>query len=162
MIEIMNKTSTSKIMVAVISLMLIIACSTAQSTTQYFLTVDEVLSQGSKYVERNIRISGVVLGDTIEYDESSRTLSFTIANVPADNKTIDEQGGLEKVLHEAANDPNNPTIKVSFVGPKPELLRDEAQAIMTGKLARDGIFHADELLLQCPSRYEEAVPEQVQ
>jgi cytochrome c-type biogenesis protein CcmE len=40
------------------------------------------------------------------------------------------------------------------------LLRHEAQAIMTGELGEDGIFYADELLLKCPTKYEEAVPEQ--
>jgi len=42
------------------------------------------------------------------------------------------------------------------------LLKDEAQAIMTGHLGEDGIFYADELLLKCPTKYEEAVPEQVE
>ena len=40
------------------------------------------------------------------------------------------------------------------------LLRNEAQAIMTGKLGADGVFQLDELLLKCPTKYEEAVPEQ--
>ena len=31
---------------------------------------------------------------------------------------------------------------------------------MTGQLGTDGIFHADELLLKCPTKYEEAVPGQ--
>ena len=31
---------------------------------------------------------------------------------------------------------------------------------MTGQLGEDGIFYADELLLKCPTKYEEAVPEQ--
>jgi cytochrome c-type biogenesis protein CcmE len=37
---------------------------------------------------------------------------------------------------------------------------NEAQAIVTGHLGEDGIFYADELLLKCPTKYEEAVPEQ--
>jgi cytochrome c-type biogenesis protein CcmE len=41
------------------------------------------------------------------------------------------------------------------------LLRDEAQAIMTGHIGADNIFYADELLLKCPTKYEEAVPSQV-
>jgi cytochrome c-type biogenesis protein CcmE len=41
------------------------------------------------------------------------------------------------------------------------MLRDEAQAIVTGRMAADGIFHADELLLKCPTKYQEAVPSQV-
>jgi len=49
---------------------------------------------------------------------------------------------------------------VVYIGPKPDLLRDEAQAIMTGHMAADGIFYADELLLKCPTRYEQAVPAQ--
>lgn len=127
----------------------------------YFLTIDEVLAQESKFVGRNIRISGIVLDGTIEYDEAAQSLSFTVANVPADYKTVEELGGLEKVLQEAATDPGNIRIKIQFGGTRPELLRDGAQAIMTGKLGSDGIFYADEILLRCPVRYEEAVPEQV-
>ena len=44
----------------------------------------------------------------------------------------------------------------------PDLLQNEAQAILTGQLGADGVFYADELLLKCPTRYEEAVPQQVQ
>ena len=32
---------------------------------------------------------------------------------------------------------------------------------MTGKMGADGIFHADELLLKCPTKYEQALPDQV-
>ena len=51
-------------------------------------------------------------------------------------------------------------MKVVYVGLKPDLLRNEAQAIMTGHLGAHGVFYADELLLKCPTRYEEVVPEQ--
>jgi cytochrome c-type biogenesis protein CcmE len=40
-------------------------------------------------------------------------------------------------------------------------LRNEAQAIVTGHLGEDGAFRADELLLKCPTKYQEAVPSQV-
>ena len=132
------------------------------TTAQYFLTVDEVLRREAELVERNIRISGVVVGDSIEYDESALTLSFTIANVPADYETVEQLGGLEKVLHESANDPDNSTIKVIYVGLKPGPLQNESQPILTGRLGEDGIFYAQEILLRCPTRYEAAVPEQVQ
>ena len=89
-------------------------------------------------------------------------MTFTIANIPGDNKVIEQQGGLAKVLHEAVVNSNSRRLDVVYVGPKPDLLRDEAQAIMTGKVGQDGVFHADELLLKCPTKYEEAVPQQVQ
>lgn len=73
---------------------------------------------------------------------------------------IDARGGLAKVLHEAVTDPNATRMKVIYEGPKPDLLRNEAQAIMTGRIGPDGVFHADELLLKCPSRYSDEVPSQ--
>jgi cytochrome c-type biogenesis protein CcmE len=57
-------------------------------------------------------------------------------------------------------DTNRQRIEVVYIGVKPDLLRDEAQAIMTGKIDENGVFVADELLLKCPTKYEEAVPEQ--
>ena len=59
---------------------------------------------------------------------------------------------------EALRDPEAARLPVVYVGPKPDLLRHEAQAIVTGKLGGDGVFYADELLLKCPTRYEEEVP----
>jgi cytochrome c-type biogenesis protein CcmE len=108
-----------------------------------------------------MRVSGAIIGDTIQYDPQTLTLSFTVAHVTGDNNEIEEQGGLAEVLHQAVIDPNRAHMKVVYVGPKPDLLRNEAQAIMTGHLADDGVFYADELLLKCPTRYEEAVPSQV-
>ena len=100
------------------------------------------------------------MGDTVVYEPETLTLEFTVAHVPGDNSEIEAQGGLGKVLYDAVNDPNRSQLQVVYVGPKPDLLRHEAQAIMTGELGEDGIFYADELLLKCPTKYEEAVPEQ--
>jgi cytochrome c-type biogenesis protein CcmE len=130
------------------------------SSVQYFLTVGEVLGEKDKMVDRQIRISGAVIGESIEFDETSGKLTFQIADVPADYKTIEQQGGLAIVLENAVNDPSLQRTPVVYVGEKPELLRNMAQVIMTGELHSDGIFYADEILLKCPSRYEEAVPDQ--
>ena len=112
-------------------------------------------------VGKNVRISGAVVGDSIQYDPQTLLLHFTIANVPADNKQIEAQGGLAAVLHAAVTDPARTRIQVVYTGPKPDLLRDEAQAIMTGHVDDSNVFYADELLLKCPTKYEEAVPSQV-
>jgi cytochrome c-type biogenesis protein CcmE len=134
--------------------------SNLTSNQQYFMTVNELMSRQSELVGRNIRISGVVLGDTIQYD--GQTLSFTIANVPDSAAQIQDDGGLAEVLHTAATDPTAQKVQVVLVNqPKPDLLQNEAQAIVTGTLGSDGVFHADELLLKCPTRYQQAVPNQV-
>jgi cytochrome c-type biogenesis protein CcmE len=134
---------------------------TATATSaEYFLTIDELNAKGSGVVDKNLRVSGAVIGDSIQYDAQSLTLSFEVAHVPADNLAIESEGGLAEVLHQAVLDPSRARIKVVYVGPRPDLLRNEAQAIVTGHLGEDGVFYAEELLLKCPTRYEEAVPEQ--
>ena len=80
--------------------------------------------------------------------------------MPADAPDIETEGGLAEALHQAVMDPSRARMNVVYVGPKPDLLRNEAQAILTGHLGEDGVFYAEELLLKCPTRYEEAVPEQ--
>jgi cytochrome c-type biogenesis protein CcmE len=134
--------------------------SSTAANAEYFLTIDELNAKGSGVVDRNLRVSGAVIGDSIQYDPQSLTLSFDVAHVPADNLAIESEGGLAEVLHQAVMDPSRARMKVVYVGPKPDLLRNEAQAIMTGHLGTDGVFYAEELLLKCPTRYEEAVPEQ--
>jgi cytochrome c-type biogenesis protein CcmE len=136
--------------------------SSTQASAQYFMTVDELNAKGSGVVNKNVRVSGAVIGDTIQYDTNTLTLSFDVAHVPGDNNEIEKEGGLAVVLHQAVIDPKREKLKVVYVGVKPDLMRNEAQAIMTGHLGDDGVFYADELLLKCPTKYEEAVPDQVQ
>jgi len=145
----------------IITAIVYLIISSTKANAQYFFTIDELLSRGQSVVGQNVRISGAVIGDSVQYDPQTLSLRFTIANVPADNKLIEAQGGLAAVLHDAVIDPARTRVQAVYVGPKPDLLRDEAQAIMTGHIGEDGVFYADELLLKCPTKYEEAVPSQV-
>jgi cytochrome c-type biogenesis protein CcmE len=124
------------------------------SGARYFITVDDIVND-SDYVGQTVRVSGAVLGDTIEYDAQNLILDFTIANIPT------ETTNLAKTLHEATIDPNVTRLAVHIENEvKPDLLTNEAQAILTGELGDDGVFYASELLLKCPSRYEENTPGQ--
>jgi cytochrome c-type biogenesis protein CcmE len=102
-----------------------------------------------------------VIGDTIKFDQATNTITFTMANVTDDTHVLEQQGGLAKVLHAAVNNPDAKRVEVVVRNqPMPDLLRNEAQAIVTGKLGADGLFYADELNLKCPSKYEGDVPSQ--
>lgn len=144
----------------IIGAVIFLVISSTQASAQYFLTIHELNSRGAAILDKDVRISGAVLGDSIQYDPQTLTLKFTVADVPGDNKEIEAQGGLAAVLHAAVIDPNRQRLQVIYTGAKPDLLRDEAQAIMTGKLNADGTFQASELLLKCPTKYQEAVPGQ--
>ena len=136
--------------------------SSLQDSAQYFMTVDELNAKGASVTDKTITVSGAVIGDTIAYDPQTLTLQFTVANVPGDIAEVDKEGGLAEVLHQAVIDPTRTKLKVVYEGAKPDLLRNEAQAIMTGHIGPDGVFYASELLLKCPTKYEQAVPEQAQ
>jgi cytochrome c-type biogenesis protein CcmE len=144
----------------IIGAVIFLVISSTQASAQYFLTIDELNARGPAILNKDVRISGAVIGDSIQYDPKTLTLKFTVADVPADNKVIDAQGGLAAVLHAAVIDPNRSRMQVVYNGVKPDLLRNEAQAIMTGKLQSDGTFQASELLLKCPTKYQDAVPGQ--
>ncbi|HSM23777.1 MAG TPA: cytochrome c maturation protein CcmE [Anaerolineaceae bacterium] len=146
--------------VLIIAAIVLLIITNTRAGAQYFLTVDEIMDRKEEIVNKDIRVSGAVLGETIQYDTDNIIIEFEVAHVPGDNKEIDSQGGLAFVLHQAVNNPNASRLHVVYEGVKPDLLQNEAQAIMTGKLGEDGIFYASELLLKCPTKYEEAIPDQ--
>ena len=142
----------------IVAAVVYLVVSSTQAAAQYYLTIDEMLEKGEALDGRAIKLAGAVDGESVAYDAETLTLSFMMANVPADLDEIEAGGGLAKVLHDALRDPNASRLPVIYVGPKPDLLRHEAQAIVTGRMGEDGVFYADELLLKCPTRYEEEVP----
>jgi len=112
------------------------------SSAQYFLNVSQ-LREKAEVQGQNVRISGTVIGDSIDWDGRTLHLEFQIVDSV-------EQIGVQ------------PPLTIAYDGPKPELLEDHAQAIVEGRLGPDGKFKADTLLLKCPTRYEEQFPNQAQ
>ncbi len=114
------------------------------ANAQYFYTVEELRSKGQGMVDQNVRVSGAVINSATKFEvrDNQPYLEFEIAD--ADKLTS------QTPLH------------IVYNGPKPDLIdQPNAQAIIEGHLAADGNFHADNLLLKCPSRYEEQFPNQV-
>lgn len=144
----------------ILAAVLYLIITSTRATAQYFLTVEELNARGASVVGQNVRVSGAVIGESIQYDAQKLELRFTVANVPGDQKEVDALGGLAKVLYDAVNDPNAARMEVIYTGVKPDLMKGEAQAIMDGRVDENGLFHADTLLMKCPTRYEEQVSEQ--
>ncbi len=120
---------------------------------RYFITVDELVTDPD-WRGRTVRVSGAVLGPSITHDPDTLGISFTMAAIPAH---FDD---LATTLHNAVTNPTVTRIAVRVPDQaKPDLLQHEAQAILTGQLGPDGVFTATELLLKCPSRFEEAGPD---
>ena len=73
---------------------------------QYFITVNDLM-QTPAYVGKSVRITGAVLGDSIQYDEKTLLITFTIANVPT------QGDNLGQALHDAVIDPNATHLAIS-------------------------------------------------
>ncbi|NPV06585.1 MAG: cytochrome c maturation protein CcmE [Anaerolineae bacterium] len=131
------------------------------SSARYFMTIEELRQMGQEAGDRSFTVSGAVLGDTIQYDPSLPVLRFTIAQVPGDPEEVKRAGGLAAVLDAAVRDPNAPRLEIVYRDVKPDLLQHRTQAIVRGRLDEDGRFQADEILLRCPTRYQEDAPAQV-
>lgn len=140
--------------VLILGAVLYLVISGTVSGARFFITVDELV-QDTSYAGQPLRISGAVLGDSIQYDSQNLIIEFTIANIPR------EFDDLAWALYEAVNDPSATRLPIYIENQvKPDLLQHEAQAILTGTMGEDGVFRATELLLKCPSRFQEAGAEQ--
>ncbi|MCA0457225.1 MAG: cytochrome c maturation protein CcmE [Chloroflexi bacterium] len=126
--------------------------SSTTNGARYYITVDELLNN-TEYVGKTVRISGAVIGDSIQYDDKNLIIDFSIANIPP------EYENLAQALYESVNNPDAVRVPIHITGQvKPDLLKHEAQAILTGTLDENGVFQATELLLKCPTRFQEANP----
>lgn len=113
-----------------------------RGNTQLYVTVEEFYGMQSQLAGRDLRVSGWVLGDSIQYtqiDANQSRLEFDIVD-----------------------DINNPGQRLRIVAlnePIPDLLQHEAQALVEGH-AENGEFVANKggLFLKCPTRYEEIEP----
>lgn len=134
----------SKIIIAgtliLVSIVFIIVSSTL-SSAQYFITLNELLSNSKAFVDKEIRISGLVIGNSIKYNHEEKSFTFIILPMDADRKHNQNN---EKPVE----------LTIQYKGVKPDLLIDGAQVIASGHLVSTGIFEANELLLKCPSKYE--------
>ncbi|MDP2726090.1 MAG: cytochrome c maturation protein CcmE [Dehalococcoidia bacterium] len=114
---------------AIIALAVIyLVYSGIQSTSMYYLSVDELLAQGNTASSEQLRISGKVVDGTVRTDPKNMSLSFVAAG---DSKTI----------------------PVVYKGVVPDSFKPGAEVVLEGKLTSGGTFEANTLLAKCPTKY---------
>jgi cytochrome c-type biogenesis protein CcmE len=114
-----------------------------KDNTQLYVTVGEYYSQQSKLAGRDLRVSGLVIGDSIQFTQIDATTSRLEFDI------VDDLTNPGQVMH-----------VVAMNEPIPDLLQHEAQAMVEGRMGEDGSFQVNPggLFLKCPTRYEEAGP----
>lgn len=135
------------IIVAVAAVMVFTIMGNSSTEVQ----VNDLLAKqraGQVAPDRSFKLIGWVVGDSILYDPNTLHLEFDLVHAREDL---------------FVNVPSEQRIRVVYRGVKPDTLVHEARAIVTGKVNSDGRFYAgnspDALLLQCPTKYEDAARE---
>lgn len=111
--------------------------SGARSTMVYYLTATEVVQRVPEIYNQRIRLNGDVEQGSLNWDGRSTRAEFNLA----DDKN---------------------SIRVVYQGVVPDGLRTIGVVIAEGRLLPAGYFQADNLLIQCPSKYESEKVELVQ
>src|SRR3990172_3981804 len=88
----------------ILAAVIYLIASSTQASAQFFVTVEELKANKEANLQRDLRVSGAVIGDTIQYDADKLYLRFTVAHVPGDNNDIEKEGGLAVALHNAVGD----------------------------------------------------------
>ncbi len=111
-----------------------IMLSGMRNSSQYFQTVSE-LKKHNDLVGKGLRVNGHVDSTTVSWDADSLTLRFELTD-------------------------GSSSLPVIYKGVAPDMFNSGESIVVEGKLGQDGIFHANNILVKCPSKYEPVAKEQ--
>ena len=103
------------------------------SAGNYYITLEEAVSQGDRLVGRGVRINAVVDKESVRYDTQNIVLTFDL---------VDEAGNRLPVVYRDV---------------MPDLFMKSESVIVEGRLNDQGVLEASLILVKCPSKYEEAL-----
>jgi cytochrome c-type biogenesis protein CcmE len=108
-----------------------------QGTTVYFLSVSELQAKGPAAQNQLFRVSGNLVPGTLAKDTSGVGIQFLIADPTSTPLTVEYHGGQV-----------------------PDIIGDNIEIVAEGKMDTQGTFVANSVLAKCPSRLENAPPEE--
>src|ERR1700730_16426446 len=108
-----------------------------QGTTVYFLTVSELQAKGPAAQNQLFRVSRNLVPGTLVTDNGGLGIHFLIADPSS-----------------------NPLAVVYRGGQVPDIIGDNIEIVAEGKMDAQGTFTANNVLAKCPSRLENAPPEE--
>ena len=106
-----------------------------KETGQYFLTPSELshkVASDPSFYDVGMKVGARVVPGSVSREVATQTLAFRITDGSA-------------------------SYPVSFHGLPPDTFTDSVEVVVEGRLQKDGVIHATNVLAKCGSRYE-AVP----
>ena len=120
--------------------------SAIRSTSEYYLTVDEVSARQSELGRDPIRVAGRVKPGTISWEPNTLTLKFVIVPIPDPAATAP----VRPVSVKAGDSISFPVYCAGQ--PKPDMLAENRDVIVEGKLGAGGVIIASQVMTSCPSK----------
>jgi cytochrome c-type biogenesis protein CcmE len=115
----------------VLSALTLLLYTTVSQGAQYFKEVNEVMVSPEQWYGKNIQLHGFVVEKSIMRRPNTNDYRFEV------------KSGDHKVL-------------VTYTGLVPDTLKDGAEVVLTGSLARESFqVEPDGITAKCPSKYEE-------
>lgn len=122
--------------------------SAIRSTSEYYLTVNELSARQSELGREPIRVAGRVKPGTISWEPNTLTLKFEIVPIP-------ESTPAAPVRPVSVNASDPISFPVYCAGqPKPDMLAPGRDVIVEGKLGAGGVIIASQVMTSCPSKYQ--------
>lgn len=103
-----------------------------KQTGQYFLTPSELsrkLASDPTFYDVGMKVGANVVPGSVTRDVAAQTIAFRITDGTA-------------------------TYPVIYHGLAPDTFSDSVEVVVEGRLQRDGVIHATDVLAKCGSRYE--------
>jgi cytochrome c-type biogenesis protein CcmE len=118
--------------IVILAMVGFLVVSGLQSTSVYYLTVNEARTQLRPGGTQVVRINGVADLKSVKWDAQNLNLAFDI--VEGDRR-----------------------LPVLYHGVMPDTFQQSESVVVEGTLSTNGVFDARTLLVKCPSRYEPVV-----
>ncbi|MDH5560926.1 MAG: cytochrome c maturation protein CcmE [Deltaproteobacteria bacterium] len=114
----------------VIAVAIAVFTSISSENLTYYHTPGEVLSNPDKFQKEKIRVMGLVVKDSVEWEPKGTKLNFRITE---DSKQF---------------------LNVSYVGAKPDMFKEGQGVVIEGVMASNENFVASELLVKHSEEYK--------
>ena len=101
---------------------------TLGSSFTYYFTVGEFLDRSGELSDRQVRVIGTIADTPVSWNAQDLELKFTIVE-------------------------GSDTLPIVYGGAKPTGFKVGANILVEGRAHPDGVFHASQLLMKCPSKY---------
>ena len=118
--------------VAIAGAVLYLVLANTGTSAEFYMTIGE-LHACHDCSTRVVRVAGNVVAGTIQKNDATQVIHFDIQDTAG-------------------------KMPVVYAGTVPDIFKSGIQVVVEGKLGPDGVFHAQNLLAKCPSKFQSATP----